>query len=396
MEFVDSLLIESWILDPLQPEAIQGLAYCSMPCPTADEPNQPHSIARRMKLGKWRRLEIEDYLICFALVNFTGVVVCINEVAKNGSNYMEPDVAAHLSPEGKARAIFGSKMTFVLEIFTLTATWTVKACLLLLYGRLTEGTSVRQSWAVKIVAGYCAFTYLLVTFMFVFYWCNPTYEYWRVPVRIMQCATYYNHMIFATACNISSDLMLLFLPIPIMIKIRLPLKRKLGLCCVFGLGIFNILAAVLNRYYNFSNPNSYVFLYWYVAEVGVAMYVGNLPLCWPVIRLALGSKGDSSNPSYPNPSYPDSSARRKPQSGRHPLTSKASIWAKLDDEDGLRTHGSPEQGSQIELVDQNGPDLVKQPYHTAAEVSSDRHHGHNPSDHITVVTKVAVDVTRVG
>lgn len=47
-------------------------------------------------------------------------------------------------------------------------------------------------------------------------------------------------MIFATACNISSDLMLLFLPIPIMIKIRLPLKRKLGLCCVFGLGIFNV------------------------------------------------------------------------------------------------------------------------------------------------------------
>lgn len=39
-------------------------------------------------------------------------------------------------------------------------------------------------------------------------------------------------------------------------------SRKIGLCCVFGLGLFNILAAVLNRYYNFSNPNSYVFLYW--------------------------------------------------------------------------------------------------------------------------------------
>lgn len=157
----------------------------------------------------------------------------------------------------------------------------------------------------------------------------------------------------------------------------------------------------MNRYYNFSNPNSYVFLYWYVAEVGVAMYVGNLPLCWPVIRLAIGSKGDSSNPSYPNsypnhPSYPNGSARRTNQN-RHPLTSKASLWAKLDDEEGMRTtvNGSPEQslGSQIELVDQNQnvPDLVKQPYHTAAEVTSDRLHGHgNPGDHITVVTKVDV------
>jgi hypothetical protein len=338
-------------------------------------------------------------MMVFALVNFTGVVVCINEVAKNGSNYMEPEAAAALDAKGVAQAVWGSKMTFVLEIFTLTATWTVKACLLMLYARLTEGTSIRQRWAVRFVAAYCVLTYILCIFLFVFYWCSPrTYEYWAVPVRIMQCATYYNHMIFATACNISSDLMLLFLPIPIMIKIRLPMKRKLGLCAVFGLGIFNILAAVLNRYYNFSNPNSYVFLYWYVAEVGVAMYVGNLPLCWPVIRLALGSKGDSSNPSYPNsypnqPSYPNSSGRRTTQS-RHPLTSKASLWAKLDDEEGMRTTGgSPEQslGSQIELVDQKSPDLVKQPYHTAAEVSSDRHHGQNhPSDHITVVTKVDI------
>ncbi|CAM1509018.1 Fc.00g027570.m01.CDS01 [Cosmosporella sp. VM-42] len=378
MEFLDSLAVESWILWVLGVFVVA----CRL-------------IARRMKLGKWSRLAIEDYLMVFALVNFTGVVVCINEVAKNGSNYMPEETAKALSPEGVDQAIFGSIMTFVLEIFTLTAVWTVKACLLLLYFRLTEGTSIRQQWGVRFVAGYCVLTYVLVTFLFVFYWCSPhTTEYWAVPVRIDQCASYYNHMIFATACNISSDLMLLLIPIPIMIKIRLPMKRKIGLCCVFGLGLFNILAAVLNRYYNFTNPNSYVFLYWYVAEVGVAMYVGNLPLCWPVIRLAIGSKGDSSNPSYPNPSYPNpshpNSTNRFKSQSRHPLTSKASIWAKLDDEDGLRTVSAPDSGSQIELVDQNIPDLVKQPYHTAAEVSSHPSHGHRPGEHIMVTTNVDV------
>ncbi|KAF4974535.1 hypothetical protein FZEAL_8559 [Fusarium zealandicum] len=373
MELPGLLAIESWIL--------WALGVLVVAC---------RLVARRMKLGKWRRLAVEDYLMCFALINFTGVVVSINEVAPNGSNYMPLEDALALTPKGEAQAIFGSQMTFVLEIFTLTATWTVKACLLCLYARLTKGTSQRQRWGVWVVSGYCALTYLIVTFMFVFYWCSPTYEYWRVPVGNSQCATYYNHMIFATACNISTDLMLLFLPIPIMIKIHLPRKRKAGLCCVFGLGIFNILAAVLNRYYNFSNPNSYVFLYWYVAEVGVAMYVGNLPLCWPVIRLALGSKCDSSNPSYPNPSYrhstyPENSARRKAQN-RHPLTSHASVWAKLDDEDGART----DQGSEIELVDQGRPDLVKQPYHAQVEVNNQHHHEHSPSDQIHVVTKVHV------
>ncbi|KAF7546313.1 hypothetical protein G7Z17_g8528 [Cylindrodendrum hubeiense] len=381
MELVDSLKIESWILWVLGVVVVA----CRL-------------VARRMKLGKWGRLDIEDYLMVFALVNFTGVVVCINEVAKNGSNYLPEDVAEALDDAGRAQAIWGSKMTFVLEIFTMTATWTVKVCLLLLYSRLTAGTSTRQGLAVKIIAAYVALTYLLVTFLFVFYWCDPSVvEYWRVPVKILQCATYYNHMIFATACNISSDIMLLLVPIPIMIKIRLPMKRKIGLCCVFGLGIFNILAAVLNRYYNFSNPNSYVFLYWYVAEVGVAIYVGNLPLCWPVIRLVIGSKGDSSNPSsYPNPSYPENSARRKTQGSRNPLTSKATMWAKLDDEDGNRTDATRDQGSEIELVGQKGPDLVNQSYQAEAEVSSEPQHGHHtssPSNHITVVTKVAVDVS---
>lgn len=117
------------------------------------------------------------------------------------------------------------------------------------------------------------------------------------------------------------------------------------------------------------------------------MCVGNLPLCWPVIRLALGSKGDTSNPSYPNGSYPDSSGRRMHQS--RTLTTKASLWAKLDDEDG-RTELSRDQGSEIELVDQYVPDLVKQPYQTEAAITSGTDSRHNSGDHITVVTKVDI------
>lgn len=78
-----------------------------------------------------------------------------------------------------------------------------------------------------------------------------------------------------------------------------------------------------------------------------------------------------------------------PQS-RHTLTSKASLWAKLDDEDG-RTELSREQGSEIELVGQSVPDLVKQPYQTESEITTGRpRHGHNSGDHIMVVTKVDI------
>lgn len=343
MELTTSLAIESWILYAVG----VAVVVCRM-------------LSRRIKLGKWRHLMIDDYLMVFALVNFTGVVVSINEVAKNGSNYMSPEDAAALTPEGVDRAVYGSIMTFVLEIFTLTATWTVKACLLMLYARLTRNTLTKQHLLVKIAAVYCALTYLIVTFMFVFYWCSPTYEYWAVPVRIMQCATYYHHMIFATACNISSDLLLLFIPIPIIIKTRLPNKRKIILCCILGLGIFNILAAILNRYYNFSTPNSYVFLFWYVAEVGVAMLVGNLPLCWPILRTVLGTTESSKTPSYHGETI---SGGGRPKRHKHPLsavgtTVMGTMWDKIDDQEfgtgaseGAQTQRTPsDQGSQIELV----------------------------------------------
>ncbi|OAQ60485.1 decarboxylase [Pochonia chlamydosporia 170] len=341
MEFTTSLLIESWILYALG----VAIVICRM-------------VSRRIKLGKWRNLMIDDYLMVFALVNFTGVVVSINEVAKNGSNYMSAEAAAALTPEGVDRAVYGSIMTFVLEIFTITGTWTIKACLLILYARLTRHTLTKQHLLVKIAAAYCVVTYLVVTFMFVFYWCSPTPEYWAVPVRIDQCATYYHHMIFATACNISSDILLLLIPIPIIVKTRLPAKRKIILVCILGLGVFNILAAILNRYYNFSNPNSYVFLYWYVAEVGIAMLVGNMPLCWPVLRALFGVNDKTDTPSYHG--YTFSGGGRKNKKPKNILSTTmlgSTMWDKLDEQEetaGTKTDSHEQtvsdQGSQIELV----------------------------------------------
>lgn len=69
--------------------------------------------------------------------NFTGVVVSVNEVAANGSSYMPLEVALSLSPKEHDMAVYGSKMTLVLEVFTITCLWTIKACLLILYWRLT-------------------------------------------------------------------------------------------------------------------------------------------------------------------------------------------------------------------------------------------------------------------
>lgn len=58
----------------------------------------------------------------------------------------------------------------------------------------------------------------------------------------------------------------------------------------------------------------------------------------------------------------------------------------------MRSDASPEQGSQIELVEQHGPDQQQQQYHAEAKAGSgsgDKYE-HGVSGHITVVTQVEV------
>jgi hypothetical protein len=68
------------------------------------------------------------------------------------------------------------------------------------------------------------------------------------------------------------------------IRSSLPWSRKLILCGIFGVGIFVILAAVLNKYYSFSHPFSAEWTFWYVRESSTAILVANLPFLWTLLR----------------------------------------------------------------------------------------------------------------
>ena len=85
---------------------------------------------------------------------------------------------------------------------------------------------------------------------------------------------------------------MLLIPLPMLIKARLPTQRKIILCGVFSLGILVILCSILNRYYNFtSGYGSLIYLNWYAGEASTAIMVANIPHCWPLLSriFSLGS-----------------------------------------------------------------------------------------------------------
>lgn len=273
----------------------------------------------------------------------------------------------------------------------------------------------KQQLAVKVIACYSGLGYILTMALLWGFWCTPIYEYWAVPVRICmfapsalqesntvfvltgstaQCATYYHHMMFATAWNISSDLMLLCVPIPIIARSQLPLKRKIILCAVLGLGILNVIIAVLNRYYNFNNPDDLGYVYFYVAEVATAVFVGNIPLCWPLFRRIVQGSDWSRDGSQGNtdPNQPRTRTARATGSSRfrrkHPSAHSSmwtitrggnTQWDKMDDVEGVDSNKeniyrnelgavAEDQSSTMELT----PGWHHQANHTTIQASRTR------------------------
>lgn len=83
-----------------------------------------------------------------------------------------------------------------------------------------------------------------------------------VPTPNEQCNAATNHLITNAVFNLSSDVILLAIALPMFIRSRLPKQKKIALVCVFGLGIFVILCSILNKYYSFTQPFGNMWTFW--------------------------------------------------------------------------------------------------------------------------------------
>jgi len=77
---------------------------------------------------------------------------------------------------------------------------------------------------------------------------------------------------------------MLAIGLPMFLRINLRLSKKIPLIGIFSLGIFVIVAAILNKVYSFSDPFSDEWVYWYVRESSTALIVANLPFVWLFYR----------------------------------------------------------------------------------------------------------------
>lgn len=85
--------------------------------------------------------------------------------------------------------------------------------------------------------------------------------------------------------NVSADLAVLVVALPLLLKLSIPIQQKIILLGVFGMGTFVIIAALLTKVYSLvPSLTSYSYLNWYFREASVSLYVTNLPALWALVR----------------------------------------------------------------------------------------------------------------
>jgi hypothetical protein len=213
---------------------------------------------------------------------YAALVTCLNKITTGGgSNLFPPEDFVLFSEEEIQERIKGSKIVIISEQAMLNTIYLVKTCMLIMYTRLTMG--LRQQKMVKAIAVYVACGWVGTELAF-FFACRPFNGYWAVPPPNPQCTTLQKYAITQATFNISSDLLMLAIMLPMLLQASLPLKQKIALVGIFGMGSFVIVASILTKVFNLSDIYSTVYMLWYIREASTAIYVSNLPLIWPLMR----------------------------------------------------------------------------------------------------------------
>lgn len=216
---------------------------------------------------------------------YTVMIVLSNKWLKSHSN-LEPSGFDFniLTDYELFRRKFGSKIVIVVEQTQIAVIWSCKACLLIMYHRLTRTALRNENIAIKLLSAYVALGFVVIEILYFAAWCRPFSEYYAVPTASSQCNGLVHHRITKAVFNISSDIIMLLIALQMLIRSLLPMKRKLILCGIFSLGIFVVAASIMNSYYSFKNPYRATWIYWYVRESSTAILVANLPFTWTILR----------------------------------------------------------------------------------------------------------------
>ncbi|OQD64301.1 hypothetical protein PENPOL_c008G10566 [Penicillium polonicum] len=306
--------------------------------------------ARWIMVGP-KGFQADDYLMIVACVVYgleTGAAYMVGAWFMGlANNSMTDEQRKKLSPDSEEYRlrVGGSKVQVAgWSLYTLLL-WLLKTCMAIFYSRLTAGL-VNMRIRIHLAYVLIAITYI-ATICSILFGCHPMEKNWQIdpnPGNYCQPAVSKIDICVTVVLNVATDLYLISIPAPMLVKARLKWREKLELLVLFSGGLFVMMAGILRcvLILTAGANGAQQAGSWACRETFVAVVIGNIPMIYPLVRrftkragIYISSRGGSE--SYPG--YPLSDAdtggggyfRRK--KFRHPLSIPAdSQWNTISDE----------------------------------------------------------------
>ncbi|ODH38402.1 hypothetical protein ACO22_02353 [Paracoccidioides brasiliensis] len=253
----------------------------------------------RLKLAGFRGLQADDYLIIPAWFSYAAMTAMAHIVGYAGDTGNIPAAQrASMSDEERALRSLGSKCFMVGWYTYIGLIWTLKMNMLFFYKRVVNGLWVEKYiLPAQLLVGATG-----VSIMFLLgLTCRPFHKLFQIypdpgPLCTPQSLAF---LIPILLMNISTDLMIMAIPLPVLAKMRVSTGRRLGIFILFGAVIFIMIAACLRVYFVIALKTGPTAAIWSCREDLVAVFVGNAPLIRPLFsrKLWLGGYKNSRTPA---------------------------------------------------------------------------------------------------
>ncbi|OJD19910.1 hypothetical protein AJ78_00104 [Emergomyces pasteurianus Ep9510] len=281
--------------------------------------------------------QLDDYLMPLAGIVFTLETVAAHIVVASydglTNSYMTPEERAALDPNSAefSKRVAGSKIQVIGWSFYALILWLVKFCVAIFYSRLTSGLMDLPN-RVRISYVILGLTYIMVALCLVLP-CRPIERYWQInpdPGNICQPTISKIAVLIVAIPNVLTDFYLLSIPLPLLWKVNISLRKKITLMGLFSGAAFIMVAAIIRAVTILSSgPEGAVSgSRWACRETFVAIAVSNLPIIHPLIltvvrgtklNVLFTSAGRHSLP-YGRSSNKQSSAKDTRKKAHHPLS----------------------------------------------------------------------------
>lgn len=239
---------------------------------------------------RWRLVGIfnfkpDDYLVLLAWAVYTSITVMahifIIEVGGKHTSLLTPEQRKLVPVSERPMWEYGSKLFMAGQITYVAIVWILKLNMLFFYQRVVRGLWVEKfiypAMGLVVAAG----SVIVLLFALV---CRPFGHLFQVYPDPGEYCVPQNTIFFYSilALNLTTDLVIVLIPIPVIGPLKLPLLRRIGLYLLFGLGAFCMVAAILRIVFVFGLKRGDIAAMWTLREDFVAIFVGQAPMIRPI------------------------------------------------------------------------------------------------------------------